>query len=83
VILTLADLFGFGPTLRRAYNEPHLESSSFYALGALRNGLVVLALEHYSLTTALFPAAVGAGCLVVAAVIWVRTRALSWREDAG
>jgi hypothetical protein len=77
VILTLADVIGFGPTLRRAYNQPHLESGSFYALGALRNGLVVVALEHYSVTTALFPAAVGAACLVVAAVILVRKRTLS------
>jgi hypothetical protein len=77
VILTLADVIGFGPTLRRAYNQPHLESSSFYGLGALRNGLVVIALEHYSVTTALFPVAVGAGCLLVAAVVWVRKRTLS------
>jgi hypothetical protein len=76
VILTLADVIGFGPTLRRAYNQPHLESSSFYALGALRNVLVVIALEHYSMTTALFPVAVGAGCLLVSAVVWVRRRAL-------
>jgi hypothetical protein len=77
VILTLADVIGFGPTLRRAYNQPHLESGSFYALGALRNGLVIVALEHYSMTTALFPVAVGAGCLVVAAVIVIRKRTLS------
>jgi hypothetical protein len=77
VILTLADLFGFGPTMRRAYNQPNLESGSFYALGALRNSLVVIALEHYSLTTALFPAGVGAACLIVAAVILVRKRSLA------
>lgn len=77
VILTLADLVGFGPTVRRAYNEPHLESSRFFALGALRNVLVVLALEHYSLTTALFPAGVGVACLIVAAMIIVRKRTLA------
>jgi hypothetical protein len=77
VILTVVDVIGFGPTLRRAYDQPHLESGPFYALGALRNGLVIIALEHYSLTTALFPAAVGAGCLVVAAVVMVRKRTLN------
>lgn len=72
VILTLADLLAFGPTIRRAYQQPHLESASFFGLGALRNLLVVLALEHYSLTTALFPVAVGAACLLLAALLVVR-----------
>jgi hypothetical protein len=77
VVLTMADLAGFGPTVRRAYNQPHLESAGFFALGALRNLLVVLALEHYSLTTALFPVAVGGACLLLATMIMVRRRVLS------
>jgi hypothetical protein len=77
VILTMADLAGFGPTVRRAYRQPHLESVGFFALGALRNLLVVLALEHYSLTTALFPAAVGGACLLLAALLVVRRKALA------
>lgn len=74
VILTVADLAGFGPTMRRAYRQPHQESSGFFALGALRNLLVVLALEHYSLTTALFPVAVGIACLALAALLLLRRR---------
>jgi hypothetical protein len=77
VILTLADLAGFGPTVRRAYHQPQLESKWFFALGALRNILVVLALENYSLTTALFPAAVGAACLMLAALLVIRRKARS------
>ncbi|MEX0618672.1 MAG: hypothetical protein WDZ76_12255 [Pseudohongiellaceae bacterium] len=76
VILTLADLAGFGPTVRRAYNQPHLESGRFFALGALRNLFVVFALEHYSLTTALFPVAVGGACLLLATLLQVRRRIL-------
>jgi hypothetical protein len=74
VILTMADLAGFGPTMRRAYHQPHRESSGFFALGALRNLLVVLALEHYSLTTALFPVAVGGACFMLAALLLIRRR---------
>jgi hypothetical protein len=77
VILTTADLAGFGPTIRRAYSQPHLESGGFFALGALRNLLVVLALEHYSFTTTLFPVAVGGACLLLAALLMVRRRVLS------
>jgi hypothetical protein len=76
VILTLADLAGFGPTVRRAYHRPHLESAGFFAQGALRNLLVVIALEHYSLTTALFPVAVGAACLLLATMLFIRRKAL-------
>jgi hypothetical protein len=60
--------------MRRAYHQPHRESSGFFALGALRNLLVVLALEHYSLTTALFPVAVGGACFMLAALLLIRRR---------
>lgn len=83
VILTLADLAGFGPTVRRAYHQPQLESTWFFALGALRNLLVVLALEHYSLTTSLFPVAVGAACLMLAALLVIRRKAQSIDHASG
>lgn len=66
VTLTFVDIIGFGPTLRKAYAHPHQESVSFFALAAVRNSLVISALEHYSLTTVLFPAAVGLACLLLA-----------------
>ena len=69
VTLTLVDLFGFGPTIRKAYAHPHEESAGFFALSTFRNLLVILALEHYSLTTVLFPAAVGLSCLLVACLL--------------
>jgi hypothetical protein len=73
VILTGVDLAGFGPTFRSAYSRPDHERIGFYALAAVRNLLAVLALEHYSLTTVLFPAAVGVACVAfVAMVAWRR-----------
>jgi hypothetical protein len=77
VILTAADLAGFGPTIRRTYGQPHQESPWFYGLAAVRNLLVVLALEHYSMTTVLFPSAVGLACLLLAAMLVVRRRLLA------
>ncbi len=72
VLLTFADIIGFGPTFRRAYSHPYQEHAAFFALGALRNLLVVFALERYSWTTVLFPAAVGVACLALACLIHVR-----------
>jgi hypothetical protein len=77
VILTGTDLAGFGPTFRSAYAHPHLERTGFYSLIALRNLIVILALEHYSLTTVLFPAAVGIACLIFVAMVFYRRRALA------
>jgi hypothetical protein len=79
VILTSVDLLGFGPTIRRAYANPHEEKIWFYAMFVLRNLLAIGALKHYSLTTVLFPAAVGLGCLLVVLLLWVRRR----QKDAG
>lgn len=74
ILLTSADLIGFGPTLRRAYSAPFEEHATFFACGFVRNGFVVLALEHYSWTTVLFPAAVGIACLTVALFLVLRRR---------
>jgi hypothetical protein len=76
VLLTGMDLAGFGPTFRAAYHRPHDERIGFYALGAVRNALAIAALEHYSLTTVLFPAAVGIACLMFVAMVAYR-RALA------
>lgn len=76
VLLTVVDLLGFGPTLRKAWAQPHSESLLFFGLFLLRNLLVLAALESLSLTTALFPAAVAGACgLLMALVVWRRRQA--------
>jgi hypothetical protein len=72
LILTTVDLLGFGPSVRKAWTLPHEENALFFSLGAIRNGFVVLALEHYSWTTALFPTAVGIACMVYVVFVIVR-----------
>lgn len=82
LILTTIDLVGFGPTIRKAYIKPHEERVWFFLLGALRNALVVAALERYSPATVVFPAAVGVACLAVASYILVRRQAVAMAHDA-
>lgn len=64
VILTSVDLAGFIPTFRKAYYYPNEEKLLFYFLMASRNILVIIALENYSLTTLLFPAATALACIL-------------------
>lgn len=72
IILTIVDLLGFGPSVRKAYQAPQDESATFFIIGAVRNGFVLLALENVSWTTALFPAAVGIACIFFVALIFAR-----------
>jgi hypothetical protein len=76
VVLTTIDLLGFGPTLRKAHAEPHAESVAFFGMLTAQNILILMALENYSATTVLFPAAVGSGCLSVSLL-------LAWRRRTG
>jgi hypothetical protein len=72
IILTLVDMLGFGPTIRKAYSEPFQENIVFFALFLVRNVLVIIALENYSLTTVLFPASIVIACFFLIFLILVR-----------
>lgn len=78
LIVTSVDVLGFGPTLRKAFRFPQSESLLFFSMIVVRNTLVLFALQAYSLTTVLFPAAIGTMAMVVIAVITLgRARAKS------
>ena len=77
IILTTVDVLGFGPTMRKAYNFPQDEQLSFFALFIIRNVIVVLALENYSITTVLFPAVIAMACLVLIAMVIYRRQVIS------
>jgi hypothetical protein len=77
VILTLVDVLGFGPTFRKSWDKPFEEKLLFYSIFAVRNLLVIMALEHYSLTTVLFPAAVTAATVMLVVMTGYRRQVLS------
>lgn len=72
VVLTTVDVLGFGPTLRKTWHQPHSESVMFFALFAIRNSLVILSLENYSLTTVLFPTVIALACLLLISLMLYR-----------
>ena len=74
VILTTVDILGFGPTVRKSYGQPYSESLPFFTIVTVRNLIVILALENYSITTVLFPAAVAAACILLMVMIMFRRR---------
>jgi hypothetical protein len=72
IILTFADILGFGPTFRKAYIFPFEEQLTFFVIMVVRNILSVFALENYSLTTILFPLAVALICLIFITMVLIR-----------
>lgn len=77
VVLTTLDVIGFAPTARRAYAHPWDEQLRFFTLMGIRNLVSVAALEHYSLTTVLFPAVIAATTAVFVAIVLVRRRVIA------
>ncbi|BDU39704.1 hypothetical protein [Vibrio nigripulchritudo] len=74
VVLTTVDLLGFGPTIRKAYDFPHDENAPFFLLFMARNTFALLALEHYSVATVLFPLSVSIACLLLLIMVSYRRR---------
>ena len=76
VTLTTADVLGFGPTFRKAYDHPYEEQLMFFVLLTIRNLISISALEHYSPTTVLFPAVIAVTCLIFILMVTYRRRML-------
>jgi len=64
LFLSAASLVAFWPTVRKAASSPNSETLSTYQRNTIRYLLVVLAIEHMTLTSVLYPA------------IWVGVNAL-------
>lgn len=77
VILTTVDTLGFGPTFRKAYSHPYEERLTFFAIMTARNLISIAALEHFSVTTVLFPAVIAVTCLMFLLMVVYRRRALA------
>ena len=77
VIMTGIDLLGFGPTFRNAYENPSNEDPIFYLIFTFRNLLAIYALETYSVTTILFPAAISIAGVFVAVIVLARKKKLN------
>jgi len=54
LMVTLIDIFGFFPTLRKTYQEPWSETTSSWILFSLSNLLAVLSLSTFSLITSVY-----------------------------
>src|ERR1044072_3077237 len=55
ILVTVIDLLGFAPTIRKSWNKPYSETVSFYLLNPLRFTLAIAALHTFTIVTAAYP----------------------------
>lgn len=76
ITLTVAEVLGFGPTLRKVYAHPYEENLTFWSILTARNVIAIAALDHLSWITTLFPALAAAACLATVLVALRQRRRL-------
>jgi len=55
VLLSSIDMLGFLPTIRKSWHAPDSETLSTYVMNTFRFTLALVALQHYTLVTSLYP----------------------------
>jgi hypothetical protein len=55
IILSIVDMVGFIPTIRKSWSDPHSETISLYFITTVRHILAAIALTEYNAVTLLFP----------------------------
>jgi hypothetical protein len=58
IMISVTDLLGFVPTIRKAWQTPYSETALTFRLIAVRQIFALLAIENYTLVTILYPAVV-------------------------
>lgn len=71
VLVVIADLLAFYPTVRKSWNKPHTETLSLYATNTVRFALALIAIESYTFLAVLWPAVwvVANGLFVVILIV--------------
>ncbi|MBI1272983.1 MAG: hypothetical protein GC131_02720 [Alphaproteobacteria bacterium] len=77
LLVTAVDLLGYGPTLRKSWARPREEMALHYVISNAKHIASIAAISVYSLTTALYPAALIAANSVLVAVIMARRARLA------
>lgn len=57
ILVVIADLLAFLPTVRKSWHKPHSETLSLYVTNTFRFTLAVIAVKHYTILACLWPAA--------------------------
>ncbi|KVN35417.1 hypothetical protein WJ63_35795 [Burkholderia pyrrocinia] len=76
-LVTLIELAGLGPTIRKTFRDPWSESLAYFALCVVKYALAVLALRTWSVAVAFYPIVNIGASVGVCMLMIVRRRLLS------
>lgn len=79
ILITIIDLLGFMPTIRKVYKKPHEETLFTHVLSTIKYGLILVALQAYTAVTVLFPLAVFIADALLVVLIMVRRKQVAKR----
>lgn len=77
ILITIADMLGFAPTIRKSLKKPYDETLSTYAIGGLKWILSLFALKTLTFTICLYPIAMIIGNWLLVSLLLVRRSALT------
>lgn len=80
ILVTIIDLLGFMPTIRKVYIRPFQETLFTHVLSTIKYGLILIALQTYTAVTVLFPLAVFIADGLLVALIMVRRKQVGKRR---
>ncbi|KUY93070.1 MULTISPECIES: hypothetical protein [unclassified Burkholderia] len=79
-LVTLIELAGLGPTIRKTLRDPWSESLTYFALCVLKYALALLALSRWNVAVAFYPSVNIVASIGICLVMLVRRQALSKPE---
>lgn len=81
IAITIIDGVGFGPTFRKSYLRPDEETTSTFFVSGLKFLAGLLALEKWSIVTALYPLSLVVMNFVFVLMVWWRRSVLHHRAE--
>jgi len=81
IIVTFIDVIGFYPTIRKSYSKPFEEDVFMYFATALNYIIALLAIQHWTIVTWLYPACTAMTCGLMVALLITRRRCVSKNLD--
>lgn len=72
ILVCMIDTLGYYPTVRKSWNKPHEESARSYMFSSMGSLFSILAIEHYTLSTWLYPAVLAITNGIMVAYLLIR-----------
>ena len=77
ILISIIDVLGYFPTVRKSYHKPHEELIFTHFIGTVKFAFSFLAMEQWLLTTWLYPAAISTANIALVIMLIVRREKLA------